>query len=942
MKNRTELLAPAGSSEALHAAVENGADAVYLGGKLFSARQQADNFDMAVLKQELEYAHARGVHIYLTMNTLVSDDEMKQALKFAAEAREAGIDGIIVQDLGLAGALRRVIPDVPLHGSTQMTIYDMAGVRALEAMGFKRVVLARELTLKEASEIAQNTQLEVEVFVHGALCVSYSGQCLMSSMIGGRSGNRGRCAQPCRLPYRLIDSMHSDQKSQYLYEGSHSGRHDQYHTDVQNVQYLLSPKDMCSLEHIAEIAASGIHSLKIEGRMKSPEYVATVVRIYRKYLDMAQGQSKAQGQTQAQTQAQVQTQGQSQAQGQAKADECSRDKLQITDTDMHDLLQIFNRGGFSSGYMKGKTGIDMMSFEKPNNSGIYLGSVAAYDESTHTVSIKLEDKLSIGDGVEIWTVGFNSPGGVVTSISKGDIPQRKKNTFRSRELNPLSLNGNASLRTAGKGDLVAIGSFRGKIMPGNGIYKTLDTELNKAARESFIGKNTKRVPMGGHAVLKSGQPLMLKVEDDDGHIASAVGTVLPETAISKPLTDERLKDQLSRTGSTPFVFNELLTELEDGLSLPVSEINEVRRQALDRLLSLRAERYAGLRSDDGISNRIDQVLQQVHETASDGRSGMSESIIEKLPMDMSTAVTSTFGCAAPSISLYFYKWDQHIDYVNLGADRLYLPFAALGKPGFSGIVSALRKAGVEVFGWLPPVTRGNCERLIDRFIDQYSTYGVDGILAGNIGTVQRLMEKGSSLKLAGDISMNLFNALSIQEAAKMGLESVALSIEMTLQQIVGLNNVNVSVDGDKNAPIIETAVYGRLPLMTSEYCPIGCVEGGFKASASCSGCCSKGDYKLKDRLGMEFPVLCDRLDCRSTILNAKVLFVPDSLQSLKAGGAGIFRLYIWDETSDRIKELVQLYRAAALGDSREMAAHSELAERVKAAGFTKGHYYRGV
>ena len=971
MKKRIELLAPAGSSEALHAAVENGADAVYLGGKLFSARQQADNFDMVVLKEELEYAHTKGVSIYLTMNTLVSDDEMKQALIFAAEARGAGIDGIIVQDLGLAAALRRVIPDVPLHGSTQMTIYDIEGARALEDMDFKRVVLARELALQEVAEIAGHTQLEVEVFVHGALCICYSGQCLMSSIIGGRSGNRGRCAQPCRLPYRLSGNLHSGQMVQKLNENSRSGNNAQNLTDVRKVQYLLSPKDMCSLEHMTEIVNSGVHSLKIEGRMKSPEYVATVVRIYRKYLDLALEQVQT-GQTQSQAE-----------RARTQVDESSRAKLQIADNDMHDLLQIFNRGGFSSGYMKGKTGIDMMSFKKPNNSGIYLGSVIAYDENSQTVSTRLEDKLSIGDGVEIWTGGFNSPGGVVTSLSKGDIPRLKNG--RTGSSAPTYGVSSVSLKAAGKGDLVVIGSFRGEIMPGMGIYKTLDVELNKTARESFTGKNVKRMEMRGYAVLKTGKPLILKVEDYDGHTASAIGTVLPETAINKALTQERLKDQLSRTGSTPFVFAELQMELEEGLSLPVSEINEVRRQALDSLLRLRAERYAGLHSDDCISERIDQVMQRSHITASDCRLDISAVVAEKPQTDVHIGVTEIVGRAKPAISLYFYKWDQNIDYASLGADRLYLPFAALNRPGFRATASILREAGVEVFGWLPSVTKGNCDKLIDKFIQDevvnekdvtnlepgnLGRYGLDGILAGSIGTVHKLKEKLTHLRLAGDISMNLFNALSIQEAAEMGLESVALSIELTLQQIAGLTKGNRSDSGVKNkgmsvsanelentymnasmsvpmstsmsSPVIETAVYGRLPLMTSEYCPVGCVEGGFKASASCSGCCSKGDYKLQDRLGMEFPVLCDRLDCRSTILNSNVLFVPDSLRSLRAAGARIFRLYIWDETPEVIKELVQLYRAAVHGDSKEAAAHSGLAERIKAAGFTKGHYYRGV
>ena len=996
MKKQIELLAPAGSSEALHAAVENGADAVYLGGKLFNARAQADNFNMDVLKEELDYAHARGVNIYLTMNTLVSDDELKQALLFAADARGAGIDGIIVQDLGLAGALHRVMPDVPLHGSTQMTIYDRDGVRALENMGFKRVVLARELALQEASEIARNTRLEVEVFVHGALCVCYSGQCLMSSIIGGRSGNRGRCAQPCRLPYRLICSTYSGQKPQYseeircnpdakLPEGSRSSHNKPSHNDlrvidIQDAQYLLSPKDMCSLEHIDEIVASGIRSLKIEGRMKSPEYVATVVRIYRKYLDLAM--KRVQGQQLEGTQ--------------------GKEKQKISEADMHDLLQIFNRGGFSSGYMKGKTGRDMMSFNKPNNSGIYLGSVISYDERSQNIHVKLEDNLSIGDGIEIWTGGSDSPGGVVTSIRRVDIPKIQKaenkehRPDQSKEYPlPLSI-AQSSLKTAERGDLVAIGNFRGRIIPGKKIYKTLDIELNRAARETFNRKSTKRIEVSGYTVLKAGQPLMLKVEDHEGHIVSAAGTILPETARNKPLTEEWLKDRLNRTGSTPFTFAELRIELEEGLSLPVSEINEVRRQALETLLKTRADRFVGLRNEDGIRERIEQVLEpaymvsghtfknnckecpQLMVSGHTFKNYCMESPQLNVEIECeggNVGIKPNIGHAIPAISLYFYKWNPSINYAGLGADRVYLPFTSLGVAGFRDIVSELRRAGVEVFGWLPSVTRGNCGRLIDRFLNgkgtlsensttevysnrvngmhQENGYGLDGILAGNIGTVHRLREMckttgKSDLKLAGDISLNLYNALSIQEAVKLGLCSVALSIEMTLQQIKELksadklyckssNGSNAAIGELIGSPAIEAAVYGRLPLMISEHCPAGCVEGGFNATYRCSGSCSRGGYKLKDRMGIEFPLLCDKLDCRSTILNSNVLFVPDNLRSIKAAGVDIFRLYIWDEAPEVIMELIQLYRAAISGDSKQVAAHSGLADRVRAAGFTRGY-----
>jgi len=924
MINKVELLAPAGSKEALFAAVENGADAVYLGGKLFNARQQADNFDTEVLKEVLDYSHVRGVNIYLALNTLIYDNEIKQALELAAEAREAGIDGIIVQDIGLARALRRIMPDVPLHGSTQMTIYDVNGAKALEDMGFKRVVTARELTLEEISEIVQKTSLAVEIFVHGALCVCYSGQCLMSSIIGGRSGNRGRCAQPCRLPYKLIEQG-SGKPVQPTGKGWHGA----------NDLYLLSPKDICALDLLDEIVASGVRSLKIEGRMKSPEYVATVVRIYRKYLDMAL----------------------------KKYDEGTGNKSQkpkIEYDDMHDLLQAYNRGGFSQGYLKGKTGADMMSFEKPNNSGIYLGSVIAFNHKENTVRIRLEDKLSVGDGVEIWTGGHNSPGGTVSQILKLDeeiVFHSKKKTAslakQSAFRRDYSRFGKpAMVKAAEKGDLVEIGSFTGSIAKGAKIYKTLDVELNKAARESYTRGCVKRIPITGHAVLRSGEPFILCVSDEEGHIATARSKAVPEPAKHKPVTEDRIGEQLIKTGSTPLVFSKLEIEAEEGLSIAVSEINEVRRKALDSLLELRANRYEGRQKDSRITELISEVAE--HPLAEDLPQAEKLSGKEKSHLSGRKAL----------FSIFFYKWNENIDYSRLGADRIYLPLTSLSMPEFNKKADSARRAGTEIFVWLPSITRGNYSKLADKFDKKFMSgsadgfkpesdgkYGIDGVLVGNIGTVRRFrntvyVHQGSissdNLKLAGDIALNIFNSCSLYEAARMGLDSAALSVELTLKQVRQIAVRSRDTTEGLNMPDIEVVVYGRLPLMTSEYCPVGCTEGGFAAKSACSGCCSRGDYKLRDRMGKEFPVLCDRIDCKSTILNSDVLFVPEAVSELAEAGVGLFRLYIWDESQEEIEKLVKLYKAAATGKDGEMPEFRELVENIRARGFTKGHYYRGV
>ncbi len=847
MIKRIELLAPAGSPQALHAAVENGADAVYLGGKLFSARQQAENFDLDTLREELRYAHARGVNVYLTMNILISDNEMKEALNYAAQVRQAGIDGFIVQDLGLASALRRVMPDVSLHGSTQMTVYDIAGAKVLEDMGFSRVVLARELDLEKVAQIVKNTRLEVEIFVHGALCVCYSGQCLMSSVIGGRSGNRGRCAQPCRLPYRLMDR-----------------RCDKPDMKSMPPKYLLSPKDICSVDFLEDITSSGVSSLKIEGRMKSPEYVATVVRIYRKYLDLAQ----------------------------ARGDNQENGKFAVNERDKHDLLQVFNRGGFSSGYLKGKHGSDMMCYEKPNNSGVYLGRVLSYDKRLKSFDIKLSERLSVGDAVEIWTGDSESPGGVVSSISTGKMRQGK---------------GLRQVKTAEKGSIVTIGRFTGKISRGNGVFKTSDAGLNRAAHESYVAGNIKKIKISGRAVLCREQPLTLTLADNDGHKANASGTVLPEAARKSEITKDRLTEQLMKTGGTPFEFSELDIEIEGGLSIPISEINKVRRQALDSLFKVRADRY--------------------------DRANISNSIFKEIEEDIISAnANPSIRESKARIALYFYKWDKNMDYTAFEADRVYLPWASRRKQGFFESVRLLRSRGVEVFGWVPPITWDNRENSRDfwedSLINDKELKQIDGILVGNIGTAYR-MRSVEGIKLAGDISMNIFNTLSFKEAARMGFDSVALSSELTLGQIKQLGKLF-------GKPAVETVVYGRLPIMISEYCPVGCVEGGFNSSSGCSGCCRKGDYTLKDRMGVEFPIVCDNTTCRSTILNSKVLFVPEMLKDLTQSGVSILRLYIWNEEINDIKQLVKLHKG------EQTAQTEEIAEKVRNLGLTKGHYIKGV
>lgn len=423
--NKIELLAPAGSMESLTAAVQAGADAVYLGGSKFSARAYASNFDEEGMERAVDYCHLYGVKVYVTMNTLLKDSEIKEAVEYAGFLYEIGVDALIIQDTGLAQLLGRIIPDMELHASTQMTVHNAEGAKLLTNMGFKRIVLSRELSLDEISYVSKDMNIETEVFIHGALCVCYSGQCLMSSLIGGRSGNRGRCAQPCRLPYELENLQ--DGKSE---KG-----------------YLLSPKDICTIEDVKDIIESGTSSLKIEGRMKRPEYVAGVVSAYRRAIDHAYAELNH------------------------KDDETAFD----VEEQKKRLMQLFNREGFSKSYMFGNVGRDMMAYSFPKNTGVRLGTV---DKS---MNVMLSESIGLKDGVRIGDTGF--------TVSK------------------IMLKGK-EVTEAGKGDMVKLkpSSYR----PGDVLFKTSDTQLLKELEGCHKNEFGRKIPLAMKVSFMVGKPLRLE------------------------------------------------------------------------------------------------------------------------------------------------------------------------------------------------------------------------------------------------------------------------------------------------------------------------------------------------------------------------------------------------------------------------------------------------
>ena len=502
-----ELLAPAGNMECLHAAVKAGADAVYLGAGHFNARRGADNFSLENLAEACDYAHLRGVKIYLTLNTVVLPSELPDALELARQAYRCGVDAFIVQDIGISIELSRIMPDVEVHVSTQMNIHDEYGLRAAAALGATRVTLARELSLAEIArlhELAEELGVELESFAHGALCICYSGQCFMSSLVGGRSANRGRCAQACRLPYEL----HNRALRKTL---DAPGEH------------LLSPKDLCTANLIPELLHAGVASLKIEGRMKSPEYVQAVVGVYRAVIDRVEAAIDRDG---------IDSVVASDA-----------PELRASEEEMNVLSEAFSRG-FTTAYLKGKRGNEIMSYGRPNNRGVFVGRVAKVREGL--VFIDPETELHVGDLIEFWT----NRGHFVHTIGEFKTDRAGRVFF------PVE-------RAVGKGDRV----FR----------------VRNAEAVFVDDDKLPSVAVCARAELRIGQPALLTFTVAAGDASVTVEGPEVEAARTKAITEEEVREHIDRMGTTPFYLSSLEIDLDEGVGMGFSMLHKLRARAAEEL-----------------------------------------------------------------------------------------------------------------------------------------------------------------------------------------------------------------------------------------------------------------------------------------------------------------------------------------------------------------------
>ncbi len=831
----TELLAPAGSIEAFRAAVESGANAVYLAGNQFGARAYAANFDEDGLREAIRYAHLHGVHVHVTVNTIVDDKELPALRSYLRFLYEAGADAVLIQDLGVARVVKETVPDMPMHASTQMSVHNLAGVERLTKLGFSRVVLARELSLADIRYICAHSKVEIEVFIHGAICVCYSGQCLMSSIIGGRSGNRGRCAQPCRLPYTLVDE---------------NGR------DVLNGQegeYLLSPKDMNTIDILPELVEAGVASLKIEGRMKRPEYVAVVVDTYRRALDsMEEGYF-------------------------------------VTESDHRALAQIFNRD-FTTAYLEGRPGKEMMSSRRPNNRGLLVGRVTEYSRDTGRVTLKLSDSLSLGDQVNFWV----KVGGRITA----DIADLKNKQGKNVDY-------------AEAGDEVTF-SAKGNIRVHDRVFKVYDQKLMKYAKAfTQEGNSTRRIPvyMQVNAAVK--EPLTLMVSDNEGHSAMAATEFIGQRAQKRPLSYETLQKQLSRLGNTVFELSELNADIEEDVMVPISELNEVRRAAITALEEARLADFKRPKLD--ISAGADLRTHNTEKKHSNA--GSTELTVST---DTLEGVETAFKNGA--------------DRVVFGGDSYSHVF--LGEKYYRSAKEIAEKYKGKISFNTPRIIREQHVKLFKGLIPVFAELKPESVYVHNIGTVEFLEEplREAGVPIWSDYSLIAYNVEALREFQNNGIQGAVLSPELTLSQVRQLAS---------ESPIkLECIADGYLELMVSEYCAVGSFLGNIH-EGECPGICRRGhSYFLKDRKDALFPLIFDQF-CHMHVLNSKKLSMLP--HAMCFGKMGIDSIRI-EGKGTSLRELANTIRSY----KKYMAMKDELSdadiEKVRGVegDITRGHYFRGV
>ncbi|WP_458413607.1 DUF3656 domain-containing U32 family peptidase [Schinkia sp. CFF1] len=796
-KKNVELLAPAGNWECIKAAVANGADAVYFGVENFNARVRATNFQTNELPEIMAYLHKYNLRGFVTLNILIFENEMDDARKLVEACIDAGVDGLIVQDMGLLQLIREISADFPIHGSTQMTVTSPEAVDFLKPYDLEVVVLGRENNIKQIQTISSQTGTPLEVFVHGAICVSYSGQCLTSEMWGGRSANRGECAQACRLPYDLIV--------------------DEEIKEMGNLAYVLSPKDLAALEIIPKLIEAGVTTFKIEGRLKSPEYVANVTSKYRKAID----------------------------------EYLVGRNYKPSKEEIRELQQSFSRG-FTFGFLKGTNHKQLLDGTFPKSRGVYLGKVKKVLKDA--VLCEIEAPLKRGDGI----------------VFDAGRPEEKEEGGRVYDLRKKGqkIDGEAKLGlieiVPGRHDINLT-----KVHVGDKIWKTSDQELARRLRKTYEdSEQTYRLfPLSVSVTGSVGGPLITVWHDETANnYVTIESTERLQKAMKRPLTTEYLAEQLGRLGGTIFELTNLDATFQEEIIIPVKELNQMRRQAVEELIALRQAPYRYQKNNIGVVKKNNKSKQPADK---------QNLIALCRTMEQIEAACQT------DVDFIYADFEFTTDYPKaVHVARTYQKPIALATPrihmpGENAILNGITKAEP------------------------------DAILARSLGAVQYYTEQNLLIPIIGDFSLNIANSQAVDLFLGRGLQRITPSYDLNIQQMFDLL---------ENSPTdhIEVVIHQHLPMFHTEHCVYCTFLSEGTDFTNCGRPCEKHRISLQDRIGMKHPVRVD-IGCRNTVYNAIEQSGAEYLTNFLNEGIQHFRIEFLEEGAEKVKEVIRLYREALKG-----------------------------
>ena len=858
-----EVLAPVGDEEALLAAIRGGADAVYLGVGEFNARQGAKNFTIENLDEAVKLAHSHGVLVYLALNIPIKQKELQHALEIVDCAYAAGIDAVILQDLGLLRLLNEIYPDLEIHASTQMTIHNRGGVDFVAGLGAKRVIVSRELTTAEVKDIVDHSNAEIEVFVHGALCYSYSGKCLFSSFLHGRSANRGACAQPCRRRYRfVVNGREVDER--------HIGG-----------SYPISCAELSTLTGLEDIIKTGVVSLKIEGRMKKPEYVTASAAAYKAAVKgiCSPGENP------------------------------TKEELEARDSE---LAKLFYRG-FTRGFILGEKGVSHPKYS--SNYGAFLGKVLDISRSKGNtkLTVRLNQDIQVKDGISIFTrerMLGSAVTGIIT-ISDEHIKSAKKGEKVGLEIS--SKTGRAVQRS-------------------DELYLTTDTQLLDALQKTKL----KTLPVSLKVRARKGEQFTVVIGEEckkpretreerreKALVLEFTDDYIVQKAEKAPTTTEQIRKTMESLGDTSFEAVSVEIEADENIFIPVGVLKNARRKAADLLLEKilsgdkREQKHPDLEDFSYLCNS------QNHSIEASGQDKQPPAVSETLGEAHSKTIGKKSASKRLLLSVEVNEISSLFEAAFVGADIIYIPvskFEELAAPENAEKLEDLKAERVEIVFRVPLISHDHELDKLKPLLEKVKEAGF-GIACSELGAVQ--LAKELSIPFTAGKEFNIFNSFTASTFYQAGAYRATLSSELNLSEI---KSICEALQICKGSGQTEIFVYGReLMLITENDLLKPLVDRRIVRKDS--------EVLLVDQEGSEFPV--ERLGTRTLIYNSKVLDMLKYVKNLKDYGVDVLRLDLSFNTQAEIKEITKAYKEALAGKEIRL-------KPAKGVEYTTGHYFKGV